>query len=105
VLENLYCRGTSGEKQVCSLEGLHMGVMLWAQGALEETVGGFDAFAELSGRIMGENDALSKKARRAAAIAKEEWLLMKEGKKEDVLRFGPIVFPRKTEDLALLLED
>lgn len=105
VLENLYCRGTSGGKQVCSVEGLHMGVMLWAQGALEETVGGFDAFAELSGRIMGENDALSRKARRAAAIAKEEWLLMKEEKKEDVLRFGTIVFPRKTEDLALLLED
>ena len=105
VLENLYCRGTSGGKQVCSVEGLHMGVMLWAQGALEETVGGFDAFAELSGRIMGEDDALSRKARKAAAMAKVEWQLAQREKEEDVLRFGTMVFPRKTEDLALLLED
>lgn len=106
VLESLYCSGRNGDgKQVCSVEGLKMGVMLWAQGALEETVGGFDAFAELSRRIMGEDDALSRKARKAAAMAKEEWLLFQEERREDVLRFGTIVFPRKVEELSLLLED
>lgn len=105
VLEHLYCKGTNGGKQVCSVEGLQMGIILWAQGCLEETVGGFDAFAQLSGRIMGEDDALSRKTRKAAALAKEEWELVQKGRKEDVLRFGTIVFPRKNEDLALLLED
>ena len=63
------------------------------------------AFAELSGEIMGENDVLSRKARRAAALAREEWELGKKGRREDVLKFGTVIFPRKIEDLALLLED
>lgn len=54
---------------------------------------------------MGEDDALSRKARRAAAMAKEERQLAQKERREDVLRFGTIVFPRKTEDLALLLEE
>ena len=106
-LENLYCSSKSGSggKQVCSVEGLQMGVILWAQGALDETVAVFEAFAELSGRIMGEDDVLSRKARRAAALAKEEWELGKKKRREDVLKFGTVIFPRKMEDLALLLED
>lgn len=107
-LESLYCSSKSGSdgKQVCSVEGLQMGVVLWAQGALEETVAVFEGFAELSGKIMGENDVLSRKARRAAALAAEEWELAKKERREDVLKFGTAVFPRKIEDLAaLLLED
>lgn len=106
-LESLYCSSKSGSggKQVCSVEGLQMGVILWAQGALEETVAVFEAFAELSGKIMGEDDVLSRKVRRAAAMAKEEWELGKKERREDVLKFGTVIFPRKMEDLALLLED
>ena len=106
-LESLYCSSKSGSggKQVCNVEGLQMGVILWAQGALEETVAVFEVFAELSGKIMGEDDVLSRKARRAAALAKEEWELGKKERREDVLKFGTVIFPRKMEDLALLLED
>lgn len=82
-----------------------MGVMLWAQGALEETVAVFEPFAELSRSIMGEDDVLSRKARRAAVLAKEEWEIAKKERREDILKFGTIIFPRNIEDLALLLED
>ncbi|MCJ1253239.1 hypothetical protein MMC24_001050 [Lignoscripta atroalba] len=107
VLESLYCSGRSGDdgKQVCNAEGLQMGVLLWAQGALEETVGVFDAFAQLTKKIMGENDVLSRKARKAAAIAKGEWKLCQKERREDVLKFGTLIFLRKVEDLALLLKD
>lgn len=105
--ESLYCnsKSVSGGKQVCSAEGLQMGVITWAQGALEETVAVFETFAELRGKIMGEDDVLSRKARRAAALAKEEWEVGKKGRREDLLKFGTINFPRKVDDLALLLED
>ena len=113
VLESLYCNSKSGSdggggggKQACSAECLHMGVILWAQGALEETVAVFEAFAELRAKITGEDDILVKKARRATALAKEEWDLSQnvQRRKEDVLKFGTIVFPRKVKDLMFLLE-
>lgn len=84
-----------------------MGEILWAQGALEEAVAVFEAFAELRAKIMGEDDILVKKARRATALAKEEWEVSQEvnKRKEHVLKFGTIVFPRKVQDLMLLLEE
>ncbi|KAL8999156.1 MAG: hypothetical protein Q9169_001935 [Polycauliona sp. 2 TL-2023] len=92
-LESLYCSGKNesggGGKP----------------GALEETVAVFEAFAELSGEVMGEDDGLSRKARRAAVLAREEWDLAKKEMKGDILKFGTIIFPRKMEDLAALLED
>ena len=106
-LEGQYCSNKSGNggKQMCNVEGLQMGIVLWVEGALEETVAVFEAFAEMSGKIMGEDDILTKKARRGATLAKEEWEIGKKERKEDILRFGTVIFPRKMEDLAQLLED
>ena len=102
VLEQLYCsaRGDDG-KQVYNEEGLQMSLILWTQGAVEETVGILKAFAQLTGRIMGEDDVLSRKTMEALAIAEAEWDIWREERVEDVLKFGTIVFPRKMEDFAL----
>ena len=58
VLESLYCNGKGGDhgKQVCNVECRQMGVILWAQGALEEAVKILGAFARPAGKIMGKND-------------------------------------------------
>lgn len=82
-----------------------MGVILWAQGALKETVEVFDAFTRLSERIAGESDGASRKARKAGAIARGEWEVCRQERKGEVLKFRTIMFPRQVDGFALLLQD
>ena len=77
IFEQLY--GVDGQRQVVGEQGLQMGMILWAQGALEEATHVFDSFARLAARAMGEGHQLTKKARRAEVVARKEvrdsWLL------------------------------
>lgn len=92
-----------GEGKV-SKEGLQMGVILWAQGALEEAVQVFEAFARLNAGVLGEGDQLTKRARRASVLAGEELDGGEGGARENVLRFGTIMFPRNIEGLAARMD-
>ena len=86
-------------------EGFQMGMILWAQGALEETVFVFECFIKLANGALGEHDPLTEKARRAHALAQEEWA--SENRAESgvhFVRFATILFPRKMDDLSMLLE-
>jgi len=82
-----------------------MGMILWTQGALEETVYVFDCFARLAGGILGDNNPLTRKARQGYILAKREWERGKRAESGDVLRFGTIVSPRKMDELALRVEN
>lgn len=87
-----------------SQEGLEKGMVLWTQGALEETVHAFDAFLRLATTWLGEDHALTQRARRAGTAAKREWDECQAGIEVDVLKYGTILFPRKMETLAMVVD-
>ena len=113
IFENLYGDGGGGggeRRGVHREEGLQMGMILWSQGALEEAVHIFDSVTRLATtarNVLDEDDRLTKKARRAAILARKEWSSSTQARNTRVnaLKFGTFVFPRKMDDLASLVEE
>lgn len=86
-------------------EGLEVGMLLWAQGALEETVHVFNAFLRLATTSFGEDAVLTQRAKRASMMAKKEWNEYQAGTEVDLLKYGTMLFPRKMETLTKMVDD
>ncbi|KAI9800264.1 MAG: hypothetical protein M1833_003378 [Piccolia ochrophora] len=90
----------SSRARILRGEGLNMGQILLAQGALEEAAVVFGHFATLAGELLGTEHKLTRKAQRLTARAQEERRIeLDHGVKGNVMRFGCMTIMRSMEDL------
>ncbi len=99
--KRMYCRDRT---HILKLEGLAMGRILLAQGALDEAAEVFKLFIGPSTEMLGPDHRLTVRANRLLSIAmSEQERAAEHDEKGDLwLRFGSMTFPR---DLSTLEED
>jgi hypothetical protein len=85
-----------GRVKLRRLEGLLMGKLLLYQGALEEDIFVITFFALLAQQELGDNDPVTKRARKLLARAAQEKIHELKDEKEGIpdLKFGCNVFRR-----------
>ncbi|KAI9849350.1 MAG: hypothetical protein M1837_004810 [Sclerophora amabilis] len=82
-------------------EGLNMGIILLAQGALEEAVYVLELFAKLAQETLGEEHAASRKAERFASLARrEKQEELEEGDHVKRMKYGCNTVRRAMEELG-----
>ncbi|KAI9800977.1 MAG: hypothetical protein M1825_003511 [Sarcosagium campestre] len=88
-------------------EGLNMGTILMAQGALDEAIYVLELFAKLALEALGEEHAVTRKAERLSAVARRERLeelelerSWQEGDSLRLMKYGCTTVPRDVNNLG-----